>query len=91
MEATAAPRRAAAKDEEEEAALFGVSWDVVGIGAGVISKVPETGGEGADSPEGAGAGDGGDDVVLLLPLLSAMTMTTSFSFFLQLSLFPLMK
>jgi hypothetical protein len=90
VEARAAPRRAATNDKEE-AALFGVSSEVVGVGAGVISKVPETGGEGADSPEGAGAGDGGDDAVFLLPLLSAMTMTTSFSFFLQLSLFPLMK
>lgn len=62
------------------------------MGAGVSKGPVIGGGEGGDSTEGAGAGDGsgGDDAVVF-PFLSAMTMTTSFSFFWQLFLFPLMK
>lgn len=73
------------------------------MGAGVSKGPVIGGGEGGDSAEGASAGEGGNDEgagagegsggddVVVLPFLSAMTMTTSFSFFLQLSLFPLMK
>lgn len=52
MEARAAPRRAETKEENEEAALFGVSR--VGVVAGG-SRLLVIGGEGAASPEGAGA------------------------------------
>ena len=79
---------------EIEEAAFGVDS---GAGVGLISTVPAWG---EYSPAGAGDGvmisvepDGGGLLVWfdLCWLLSATTLTTSFSFFRQLYLLPLMK
>ena len=93
-----APRKPIKLNEIEEAPLGG-GGSLTGDGVGFISTVP-AGGD--SSPEGAGDGavpvepeGGGDSVVvwlvLELLLLSANTITTTFSFLMQLSLLPLMK
>lgn len=74
----------------EEAPFGGGGDSAAGAGVGFIS----TGGGGDSSPEGAGdgttSGVGGEAVEVWL-LLSAITTTTNFSFFLQCSSSPLMK
>ena len=69
-----------------EEAAFGGGGGVSGAGVGGGDASPEGAGDGAISVEFEGEGG-----VASLLLLSAKTITSTFSFLRQLSLFPLMK
>lgn len=74
-------------------APFGGGGSLTGAGVGFISTLPGAG-EGGEGSSADGAGDGdsfGEFEGGEVSFLFAKTTTTNFSFFLHLSLLPLMK